>query len=230
MILYSSAQIITWYIDNKENEKIIGEISNSITVDDIESNEVEEKQYNIDFKSLKETNNDVIAFLSVKGTNIENVIVKGNNNEYYLNHSLDRSYNQAGWTFADYRNKLNGTDKNIVIYGHNRRDGSMFGTLKNILQEEWYNEEENLEITFITENESYVYQVFSVYQIKEEEYYTTTEFSKNEYADFIKVIKTRSIKDFGVQVTSEDSILTLSTCANDNRYRTVLHAKQQNKN
>lgn len=227
MLIYSSNEIIKWYKNNKQNEKIIEEISPSITIDTTENDEKELKEeYNIDFKSLKEINNDVVAFLKVNGTNIENIIVKGNNNEYYLNHTFDKSYNQSGWIFADYRNKLDGTDKNLIIYGHNRRDGSMFGNLKNILQEEWYNNEENRYITFITENGRYKYEVFSIYQIKEEAYYLTTEFSENEYTDFIKTIESRSIKDFGIEVTNQDSIITLSTCANDNRYRVVVHAKK----
>ena len=67
------------------------------------------------------------------------------------------------FSFADYKNKFDGTDKNIIIYGHNRRDGSMFYTLKNILNKEWYEKEENLKVKFITEKEETIYQVFSVY-------------------------------------------------------------------
>jgi len=58
-------------------------------------------------------------------------VVKGTNNSFYLNHCFDKSNNSAGWIFADYRNKFDNTDKNIVIYGHNMRDGSMFGSMLN---------------------------------------------------------------------------------------------------
>ena len=127
----------------------------------------------------------------------------------------------------DYKDKFDGTDNNMVIYGHNRRDGSMFGTLKNILTEEWQNNAENLIIPLITENEKSEYQVFSIYRIEKEEYYITTNFSTDkEFNDFINEIKSRSMKDFGIDVTEDDNILTLSTCANDNKYRVVLHAKK----
>ena len=113
------------------------------------------------------------------------------------------------------------------MYGHNRKDGSMFATLKGILSPEWYNNEENRNIIFNTENENSIYEVFSVYQIENEEYYIQTEFkTEDKFEKFIETIKKRSIKDFGVEVTSEDSILTLSTCANNNKYRVVLHAKK----
>ena len=106
------------------------------------------------------------------------------------------------------------------------KDNSMFGSLKNILNEEWYNNEENYIIRFITEREEQQYEVFSVYQVIDEDYYIKTEFAKDEFQKFIKKIESRSIKDFDMDITEKDSILTLSTCANDNRYRVVLHAKR----
>lgn len=224
VFIYSSVQIIKWYKDNKETNSLKKELTESISVDT--NKESEEEKYNIDFESLKEKNKDTVAFLKVNDTNVEYVVVKSNDNKYYLNHSFDRKYNIAGWIFADYKNKFDGTDKNIVVYGHNRRDGSMFGSLKKALKEEWYKKEENRKIVFIIENESCIYEVFSIYQIEKEDYYIRTNFSKDEFADFIKTIKSRSINDFGVEVSEKDSILTLSTCANDNRYRVVIHAKK----
>ena len=132
----------------------------------------------------------------------------------------------AGWIFADYKNKVDGTDKNLVIYGHNMRDDSMFGSLKNILNDDWHNEEENKYVTFVAENDNSIYEVFSVYQVADEDYYITTDFKDNEFNDFIKTIKSRSKFDFGVDVNENDNILTLSTCANNNKYRVVLHAKK----
>jgi len=104
----------------------------------------------------------------------------------------------------------------------------MFGTLKNILNKEWYNNEENYIIDLTTEKEEQKYQVFSVYKIENEDYYIDTEFRKNEFKKFVKTLKERSIKDFEIEITEEDSILTLSTCADNNKYRIVLHAKRIN--
>jgi len=206
----------------------MNEISNSINIDtDNDNNEVTEDRYEINFSGLKEVNSDIVGFLKVKGTDIEYPVVKGLNNDFYLNHSFDKTSNSAGWIFADYRNKFDGTDKNTVIYGHNRRDGSMFFTLKNILNEEWYNNQENLKVKFITENEETTYEVFSVYQTEAEDYYIKTSFKDNtEYAKFIETITKRSKNDFNIDVTIEDTVLTLSTCANNNKYRVVLHAKK----
>ena len=86
-----------------------------------------------------------------------------------------------GWVFADYRLNVDGTDRNYIIYGHNRRDGSMFGTLKNILTADWYNNEENLKIVYVAKDEYAEYQVFSVYQVENEDYYITTSFTDAEF-------------------------------------------------
>ena len=97
-----------------------------------------------------------------------------------------------------------------------------------MVKSKWYNNEENYIIKLITENEEQKYEVFSVYQIKSEDYYIDTDFNNNEFEEFVQTLKNRSVKDFNVEITSEDSILTLSTCANNNKYRVVLHAKRLN--
>ena len=221
LLVYSSINIFKWYNNNKENKQIINEIAESVTINE-DTNE--EKKYKINFEELKQKNSDTVAWLKIENTNIEFPIVQANNNSYYLTHNFDKKYNVAGWIFADYKNKLDGTDRNIVVYGHNMRNNSMFGSLKDVITEEWYNNEENKYITFVTENEYQTYQVFSVYQIKTEDYYIKTEFKSNEFTEFIDTITKRSKKDFGINVSKEDTILTLSTCANNNKYRVVLHS------
>ena len=207
ILIYSGIKIFKWYKDKTNNNKIAEQIKSTVIVE--------------------EENGD------------EYPVVKGANNSFYLNHCFDKSNNSAGWIFADYRNKFDNTDKNIVIYGHNIRDGSMFGSMLNILNAKWYENEENTNITLYTENEENtnitlytenekcMYKVFSIYKIENEDYYIKTEFKNdNEFEDFIKTLKKRSIKDFNVDVSKDDNILTLSTCANNNKYRVVLHAKK----
>ena len=131
LIIISLIEIYNWYKENKANEQILKDISNAIVVvENDEENQKEEDKYKIDFGELKKKNEDVVAWIKVNNTKIEYPVVKSKNNDYYLNHSFDKSYNIAGWIFADYRNKINEKDKNIIVYGHNRKDGSMFGSLK----------------------------------------------------------------------------------------------------
>lgn len=226
ILLYSGIKIYKWYKDKTNNNKIAEQIKHTVIVE--EKNEDEnKKEYKIDFNKLKDQNNETVAWIKVNNTNIEYPVVKGTNNSFYLNHSFDKSNNSAGWIFADYRNKFDNTDKNIVIYGHNMKDNSMFGSLKNILNSDWYDNEENTNIILYTENEKCIYKVFSIYKIESEDYYIKTEFSDdNNFEQFVNTIKKRSIKEFNTDVSKDDNILTLSTCANNNKYRVVLHAKK----
>lgn len=225
LIVYSCIQIFKWFKSNNDNKKLMDEISSNVEINqNIEDDE--SQKYKVNFEELKTKNSDTVAWLKVENTNIEIPVVQASDNTYYLTHNFNKKYNKAGWIFADYKNKFDGTDKNIVIYGHNMRDNSMFGGLKDVIKEKWYNNEENKYITLITENEYQTYQVFSVYQIEAESYYIRTDFKNDEFSEFIETVTKRSKKDFNVKVTDEDTILTLSTCANNNKYRVVLHAKK----
>ena len=224
VLIYSGIKIYEWYRDKNKNNEIAKKIKETVIV---ESNSKNKEEYLIDFDKLKEQNNEAIAWIKVNNTNIEYPVVKTKNNEFYLNHSFDKSENLGGWIFADYKNKFNGTDKNIVIYGHNMKDNSMFGTMQKILNPEWYNNEENTNIILKTEGKNYIYKVFSIYRIENEDYYIKTEFNNDsEFEQFLNTLKARSIRDFKMDMLESDSILTLSTCDNNNKYRVVLHAKK----
>jgi sortase B len=224
IMIISGIKIAEWFDDNRKSKEIIDDVKEAITIDESKDNI---EKYNVNFEELKQKNSDVKVWFKVNGTEIEYPAVQSSDNDYYMNHSYDKSYNGAGWIFIDYKDKLDGSDKNIVMYGHNRKDGSMFGTLKNILEDEWQNNPDNYIIPFITENEKVEYQVFSVYRVEKEDYYITTNFNSTEkFQAFIDKIKSRSYHDFNVDVTTDDTILTLSTCADNNQYRVVLHAKK----
>ena len=220
IMIVSLIKIINWLIDNNKSKQNLNKVSYAITVDE------KTGKYEVDFNALKAVNEDIVAWLKIEGLEISFPVVKTTNNSYYLDHSIDKTYNTAGWIFMDYKNKLDGTDKNIVIYGHNRRNGSMFGKLKKILEEEWYTNKENTNLQLITEDENVKYEVFSVYTVEDEDLYITTEFTSSSYQNFLNIIKSRSIYNFGIDVTTDDQIITLSTCADNMKYRIVLHAKK----
>lgn len=180
----------------------------------------------VNFEELKKKNKDTVGWIKVEGTNINYPVVQTNNNDYYLNHSYDKTNNKAGWVFADYRNDLNTFDKNTIIYGHGRVDTTMFGSLKNILKSSWYNNKNNHIIKFSTPRENTLWQVFSVYTIEAESYYITTQFpSNNDFLDFANTLKKRSTVDFSAIPNANDKILTLSTCKDSKGKRVVMHAK-----
>ena len=220
LMLLSLYKIIIWKKNNHENKLIKESLQEYIVVE-------KDEKYNIDFEGLKVRNNDTVGYVRLKGTNIDYVVVQGNDNKYYLTHNFDKQKNISGWIFADSRNKLDKTDYNFVIYGHNTADDSMFGTLKNTITEDWYLNTDNHKVMYIDETGVTYYEVFSTYKIDNEEYYITTDFSSlDDYKNFLTTVKERSVYDYNVDVDENDHILTLSSCANFGKKRIVLHAKR----
>ena len=125
----------------------------------------------------------------------------------------------------DYRNSVENFNQNTIIYAHGRIDGTMFGSLKNIIESNWYNNLNNHIVKLSTEYENTMWQVFSIYRIPETNDYLDTSFSDMEkYTEFLNMLQNRSEFQFDVTLNSSDKILTLSTCYKTND-RVVLHAK-----
>ena len=231
VFIFSLIKVLTWFNENDRNAKLMNKIKDeALTIYNDEMVEDDEnkvdKKYLVNFSKLKEINDETIAYIIIEGINISYPVVKTYDNSFYLTHSFDKNYNSAGSIFMDYRNNFI-DDKNTIIYGHNRNDDSMFGTLEKILDDSsWQLDINNMYITLITENDTYLYEIFSVYQIADEDYYITTDFSSVDYKSFLNTIKNRSFKDFGVEVNENDKILTLSTCADNYIDRIVLHARK----
>lgn len=179
----------------------------------------------ISIKKLRKTNEAIVSWLTVDGTNINYPIVKGNDNSFYLNHDINRNLKFSGWTFMDYRNSINMDDDNTIFYGHNLANKTAFGSLENLFTEDWV-KNSNHYIVVLSEEGKFVYEVFSVYTIDPEVYYLQNNFSdKESYIAFLNTLKSRSKFDFKLNLTSDDKIITLSTCTSDNQNRNVVHAK-----
>ena len=223
LFLFSVVMIFIYFKDNYHNKKIKETILEE-HVEVISPTDDSSDVYKVDFDALKKVNPDTIAYLKVFGTNIDYVVVRGEDNSYYLKHNFYRDWNVSGWIFSDYRNSFDGSDQNIVIFGHNTLDGSMFGSLSNVLSDEWRNHPENLQIVLVTEMGTYFYQVFSTYITDVEDFYIQTSFSPGEFVPFINTLKERSSHSFDVSINDSDSILTLSSCNKSGSKRIVLHA------
>lgn len=242
MLIFSGISILLWFKDNNKTADNVENISEITTIEEVDEENIElinaeenqESDYwyyikfpliNVDISKLKEKNEDTIGWINVNNTNINYPFVQSTDNEYYLTHSFDKKYNQAGWVFLDYRNNKELSSKNNILYAHSRLDKTMFGTLKKTLKSDWYANKDNHIIKISTEAENTLWQIFSVYDIPEENYYITTEFaSDNEFENFLNTLKARSLYNFDATLTKDDRIITLSTCYSNSK-RAVVHAK-----
>ena len=241
--VFSIVKIILWINDNHKISKIVDNINENTEIIETEDDEntklINEDEdtssdywyyitfplIDVDFTNRKSINSDTVGWINVNNTNINYPFVQYKDNDFYLNHSFDRSYNEAGWVFMDYRNSSDLDNKNTILYAHSRLDKTMFGSLSKTLKQSWYSNKDNHIIRLSTEKENTLWQIFSVYKIEEESYYITTKFnSDTAYQNFLDTIKERSLYDFHTNLTVNDRILTLSTCYSDTE-RTVVHAK-----
>ncbi len=243
VLIFSGYEIITYFIDSSrtkaqikdyESDANIGTNVNQeeiIPSDDGEdspySNYIKMDLMDVDFTELKNKNSDVAGWLTVGGTNINYPVVQTTDNDYYLTHAFDKSSNRAGWVFMDYRNDKNSYGKNTIIYAHNMKDKTMFGSLKTLLTKDWYNVEENRIIKMSSEKYNTLWQIFSVYTIPTTNDYIWTDenfTSEAQYQAFLDKIIGRSYTNFKTSVNSSDRVLTLSTCHGSEK-KLVVHAK-----
>jgi len=245
VFLFTSVIIVNWLRQGYSIKKLNNNIVESTDIYKVEEGTlynietIEENNYGsqywkylqtplseVDFTELLKENSDTVGWIIVHDTNINYPVVQTNDNDYYLNHAYDKTSNSAGWVYADFRDNFNVFSKNMVIYGHGRKDKIMFGSLTRALDKKWYTKQENQIIQLSTLKYNTMWQIFSIYTIPAESYYIMTDFESNsEYAAFLGEMLNRSIYNFNVNLSTDDKILTLSTCYNDNGIRLVVQAK-----
>lgn len=255
LIIFCIKEIISWHKDNENINKQVEMITENVEIKEVEDSEqteivnppqetpqepqdepqvdpfnpywdyIQMNLLDVDFSELKKINDSTKGWIQVNGTTINYPFVQALDNDYYLKHSFDKSYNEAGWIFLDYRNNINFLDKNTIIYGHGRLNKTMFGSLKNIINSDWYSNKDNYVIKMSTEAENTLWQVFSVYKIPTTSDYLQIVFrSDEEFVKFVTKLQERSVFDFNTSLSKDDKIITLSTCYNDNE-KVVMHAK-----
>ena len=181
---------------------------------------------NKELASLLTVNEEVVGELKVNNTNVDYPVVQASDNDYYLDHNINKEKNANGWIFLDFRNDAMNLDKNNIIYGHNMYySGVMFGTLYKTYNKNWYTNPDNQIITYNTLYEDMEFQIFSIYKVPDTNDYLKVYFDgDNDFLEFIDMITERSIYDFNVPVNADDKIITLSTCSDNGTKRLVIHA------
>ena len=185
-------------------------------------------KYNKIFEELSNINNETVGWLTVNNTKVNYPVVQHTDNDYYLKKDFNKKTNSYGWIFMDYRNNIYNLSNNTILWGHNSRTGLMFGTLRYVTNESWYKNPDNQIITFNTKVKNMKWKIFSIYKIPVTNDYLYANFGDlDEYQKFLDMIRGRSMYDFGVNVSKNDHILTLSTCGTsttNSATRLVIHA------
>lgn len=179
-----------------------------------ETGETKEKNYpelQIDFEELKKTNPDFRGWLYFPALDISYPVVQGEDNDYYLKHSFEGENVNAGCIFMDCEASADWSDRNTFVFGHNMRDGSMFGTFKNLLKGTANCEEEPYFYIY-TEDNVYIYEIFSYYETRSNSDRFATFTSDASYDDYVQWAMEHSLYASEADLADRGNIVSLSTC------------------
>ena len=175
-----------------------------------EPNSEEEKIHvpiSIDFDALKHENSDIIGWIYCPDTPINYPVVKGKDNNQYLRADLKGNYLISGTIFADYRNGEIGEDPNYIVYGHNMKNSTMFGTLVKYKEQSYY--EAHPVLYFLTPENNYIIELCAGAVVKRDaDIYQTTPM-ENTVSNIID----KSTFNSNIEIAEGDKIITLSTCS-----------------
>lgn len=233
IFLFAVITLIIFFLDLSKNKgsykALIKEVIEYVPTSNSRDDGEQELIFKVNFEKLKNINSDTVGWIRFNQDKVNNPIVQAVDNYYYLKRSFEKQSNQVGTIFMDYRNN-SFDDRNVVLFGHSIYDESMFGSLKNVLRDDFFDTEENRYILINDLNNNILkYEIFSYYVIDKEEYYIMTSFnSDSSFMTFLNTIASRSYRNFDVKLSPSDKVLTLSTCAGtgDTPERMVIHAKR----
>ena len=214
-------------IDNLEDDDSLQSISGQevrTVFEDGEEKTLPVLKNPIDFTQLLSVNSDIVGWLRIRALDISYPVVQGKDNDYYLHRTFEKTDNFAGCLFVNSYNMGDFTDQNTIIYGHNMKNGSMFGKLKNFNDPEVFKKSRYFWI--FTPDFIYQYRIFSASVVDKTGLTYQISFTDDEFDQFISRAYSNSVVDNqDVTVTKEDRIVTLSTCTGDDSTRFVVMGK-----
>ncbi|AQM59041.1 class B sortase [Clostridium baratii] len=214
-IIFSLYKVISKVVDYKESKNAYEKVR-------------EVKNSNNFSEELIKRNEDYKMWIEVPNTNINYPVVQGKDNDFYLNHDFNKKESSSGAIFIDYKNNID-KDKNIVIYGHNMKNKSMFQNLMKFKDEEFW--KENKEIILTIDGKRYEYEIFSSYISNAKDIDLISKFKNDDgYLEYIDDIKKKSFFHRDMNIKSNDRIITLSTCSYEkDDARMIIHGKLKEK-
>ena len=207
--------IFTYYkfYTNKNNN-----ILNDINIDETQITETKTEKM-LQLEELKKQNNDIVAWLEIPNTEINYPVLQTTDNEYYMTHTYKKEYSSDGSIFLDKDYDWDLPSSNLLIYGHNNRNGNMFEDLLKYEDESYYKEHPTIEFT--TLDEDCEYEIISVFKsrvyYKSEQnvfryYFFINAENEEEYNYYVEESKKASLYDTGKIAEYGEQLLTLSTC------------------
>lgn len=215
VLIFIIAFVIATYTYNKNNND---NALNEIVID--KTNITSEKtERMLQVEELKKENEDIIGWLEISNSNINFPVVQGTDNQYYMTHTYKKENSKDGSIFLDKDYNWNPPSSNLLLYGHNNKNGKMFQELLEYKEESYYKEHPTIKFTTVSEDSEYeILSVFlsRVYYKNENDvfryYYFINAENEEQYNYYIEESKKVSLYDTGKTAKFGEQLLTLSTC------------------
>lgn len=194
-----------------QDQKQFDDMAQTIVIDEMDNDNSNDNENN-GIESLIAENSDCIGWLRISGTKIDYPVMQTKGNpQYYLRRDFNKQYSYMGTPFMDSRYDIN-YNNNLIVYGHNMKDGKMFADLLRYKDKE-YCKLHNI-INFITPNEVQKYEVVAVCKVKSDDewYEYTCQKNKDSFNNLTPHIKDKSLYQIDEPIEYGDNFLTLSTC------------------
>lgn len=208
---------IGYYIYKNFKSKNDDVLSN-IAVDEKQITETKTERI-LQLEELKKQNNDIIGWIKIENTPINYAVTQCEDNSFYMTHNYKKEYSAEGSIFLDKNYNWELPSSNLLLYGHNNKNKSMFAELLNYKEESYYKEHPTIRFTTLQEDVNYeIIAVFKsrVYYKSEKDvfryYYFINAENEEEYNNYINESKKASLYDTGKTATYGEQLLTLSTC------------------
>ena len=209
-------------LENPETlSKIVEKAPHETTTENQETKSLPTLVNPVDFTQLQAINPEVIGWIRVGAINVSYPVARAEDNDFYLHRTFRKVDNFAGCIFENCDNSPYFTDQNTIIYGHNMKNGTMFGQLRKFAEQETL--DKNPYFWMFTPNFIYQYRIFSSSIVGTTGDPYNTRFSQADFQKFINDSIARSEVNCGnVTVTTSDRLMTLSTCTGDSSTRRIL--------
>ena len=213
LLIFIITIITTIYIYNKNDNTL-----NEIVIDKTKIT-TEKTERMLQVEELKKENEDIIGWLEIPNTNINFPVVQGTDNQYYMTHTYKKENSKDGSIFLDKDYNWDLPSSNLLLYGHNNKNGNMFQGLLDYKEESYYKEHSTIKFTTVSEDSEYeILSVFlsRVYYKNENDvfryYYFIDAENEEQYNYYIEESKKVSLYDTGKTAKFGEQLLTLSTC------------------
>lgn len=217
------------YLGEQNAGKMYEDLKMDVSIDtSLPTLEMEEIENPIDFESLTKQYPDVYAWIRIPGTRVDYPIVRREgDNSYYLNHTVDGRKRFEGAIFTEDYNSKDFKDPNTIIYGHNMKNGSMFKGLHKYRDRKFF--KEHSELFIYQPNRVLRYQIFAAYVYDSRHLMLSFDFEdENIFESYLNSVLTNKGMsgniDTTVDISTEDRIITLSTCNNNDKQRYLVQA------